>query len=218
MLLAIVLALSPAEGPPPATNGSVALALPAVGETSCVPQAPGQEKGRLRISCKPVLGGAALDVPFFGGAVQFNGYVRMKPVTAAGFPSPVLLAVGVTTGGSDSLFETAFLTGLDGRLVDLWPRHFRTNILDDVCIGYLGHGKPIGVAGFTFLLGEGPGEVHYSDHKYRAMLYRWGGARLSPSGSETSPERVPTWSDAAHALGFGCEGVLHTFPELDAFR
>jgi hypothetical protein len=218
MALALLLAMSAVGWTPPAGGSVATIAFPTIGRTSCVGTAPGHAEGTLRLRCTPAGDASALTVAFFHGDRGFNGYVRLKEIRTRGLPSPGLLAVAVTTGGSDASFETALIAEVDGRLVDLWPRHWLTNILDDICVGELGPGKPVGVAGFAYIWGNGKDEWHYAPHRYRMTLYEWRDSTLSFSGAEVSPRRAPSWSDAAQALGFRCEGRLHAFGELDAFR
>jgi hypothetical protein len=213
MTLALLLAMS-AVGWTPAAGGSVAtVVFPTIGRA-----APGHAEGTVRLRCTPARDTPALTVAFFHGDRAFNGYLRLKEIRSGSLPSPMLLEVAVSPGGSDPSFETALIAEVDGRLVDLWPRHWLTNILDDICVGDLGPARPAGVAGFAYIWGHSKGEWHYAPHRYRVTVYEWHDATLSFAGSETTPRRVPSWSDAAQALGFRGEGRLHAFGELDAFR
>ena len=218
MLAALALALSLTEWEEPPAGAVVALSFPALGRVTCEGRAPGTKPGRVEMNCRGPRGEALMHVDFFRAHEVFDGYVRLKEIRPAGMPTPLLLAVAVSTGGSDSSFETTLIGERSGQLVDLWPQHWITNVLDDLCVGQLGPGKAAGVAGFVFVWGHAVDEWHYAPHRYRATLYTWDGQGLAAAGMKVSQKRVPQWSDAAKDMGFACSGELHSFAELDEFR
>ncbi len=218
MLAVIALALSVVDWTQPTAGASLSLSFQSTGRLECVGTAPGRSEGHVLLVCRLPDGTSALRVAFFGGESQFNGYVRLREIHPAGMPTPLLLAVAVTSGGSDSHFETALIGEVAGRVIDLWPQHWQTSILDDLCVGSLGPSKPIGVAVFNFTWGGDTGESHYAPHRYRVTLYKWLGKKLVMDGAQSNSRRVPAWTDAAKELGFRCRGELHSFRGLKPFR
>ncbi len=218
MLGVMVFVLSVIDWTPPTAAASLSPSFQVTGRLECAGTAPGRSEGRVQLDCRLADGTSVLRVAFFGGERQFNGYVRLREIRPAGMPTPLLLAVAVTTGGSDSLFETALIGEVEGRVTDLWPQHWQMNILDDLCVGSLGPKKPIGVAGFKFTWGGDPGESHYAPHRYKITLYKWQRNRLVRAGAQLNGRRVPSWGDAAKEGGFQCRGELHSFPALQPFR
>jgi hypothetical protein len=179
--------------------------------------ATGARPGRATVTCRDAAGGLLLRVPFFSGAEQFHSYVRLRVLRPAGLPSPVVMAIAFSPGGSDAQFETALLAEQGDRLVDFWPAHWATTIQDEICVGALGPEKPVGVAVFTHIWG-GAEEWHYSVHRYIATVRPWQDGALGAMSEQESRRRADDWSAAARAMGFRCRGELHTFRELDAFR
>src|SRR3989442_7277195 len=218
MLVALALVLSLVDWTPPTAGASLRFSFHLTGRLECRGMAPGRSEGQVLLDCRLPDGTSALRVAFFGGERQFNGYIRLREIRPAGMPTPLLLAVAVTTGGSDSLFETALIGEVEGRVIDLWPRHWQTNILDDLCVGPLGPNKSIGVAAFTFTWGGDAGESHYAPHHYKMTLYQWQGSRFMLDGTQLTSRRGPPLTDAAKELGFRCRGELHSFWGLKAFR
>lgn len=93
---------------------------------------------------------------------------QMTVLTMKGLPGPLVLAVAVSPGGSDTMFETSVIGAINRQIKVLTPEPLTNNIRGGVYVGDLGEGRGFGATVWNFLW-EGD-EVHYDPHRYQIKL------------------------------------------------
>jgi hypothetical protein len=190
---------------------AVTIQFPTNGEIQCRGRAwPDTERPAL-VDCRDRQGRSLLRVRIEGG------YIRLKTLQESPLGVPLVVAVGISPGGSDTTFTTALIGEADGHLVDMWPRHWVTNTTETVCLGEYSPSER-GVLGLSYIWGTGPGESHYAPHHYRATRYPWDGSVLRAAGATLTKRRVAGWREAAADLGYTCAFPYGGDDSLDAFR
>jgi hypothetical protein len=119
----------------------------------------------------------------------------------------IIIAVASSIGGSDIHFETTLIGILEGKIVELTPKHIESSSQDALCLENLGAGRPIGLVFFNFLWEE----AHYDPHRYEAILYEWSGTKLNKISMKQTKKRHKDWKGAAAELGYHCgEDLIRT--------
>jgi hypothetical protein len=95
-------------------------------------------------------------------------FLRFKVLSAKGLPTPLILAVAVAPGGSDTLFESSLIGSVNGELRVLTPEPLTNNVQGGIYVGNLGRGRGTGAAVWNFLWEDG---AHYAPHRYEVKLY-----------------------------------------------
>ncbi|MBO0726949.1 MAG: hypothetical protein J2P52_15200 [Blastocatellia bacterium] len=95
-------------------------------------------------------------------------FLRFKVLSVKGLPHPLILAVAVAPGGSDTLFESSIIGAVNGEIRVLTQEPLTNNVQGGVYVGYLGRKWGTGAAVWNFLWEDG---AHYEPHRYEVELY-----------------------------------------------
>jgi hypothetical protein len=95
-------------------------------------------------------------------------FLRFKVLSVRGIPTPLILAVAVAPGGSDTIFESSIVGNVNGEIRVLTPEPLTNNVQGGVYVGYLGKRWGTGAAVWNFLWEDG---AHYEQHRYEVKLY-----------------------------------------------
>lgn len=96
--------------------------------------------------------------------------LRFRVIDSRGFASPVIMSVGLFFGGSDNGFFLTTFAEVNGKIVRLNQKPFFTNVQGGYYLAYLNKRFSYGLAVWNFIWG--PGEPHYTEHKYRIQIYQ----------------------------------------------
>ncbi len=99
-----------------------------------------------------------------------NPFLRFRSYDVPGLPSPVIVAVAVSPGGSDVGYEIKLIAERNGKITTLNPEPIDLTIQDGLYLGYInatfGHGMVIWENRWE-------NEAHYDPHRYAIRIYRW---------------------------------------------
>lgn len=115
--------------------------------------------------------------------------LRFRVIRSRGFPSPLIMSVGLSQGGSDSASYLTVFGEVGGRIVRLNGEPFFANVQGGYYLGYLSRGFGHGLAVWNFVWGGGAGEWHYGAHKYEIEIYRLRGDKLERTLRRVSRRR-----------------------------
>lgn len=151
---------------------------------------------------------------YCGRGDGFRVLLRFKVVRLEGLPGPLVLAVAMSPGGSDSSWEASVIGAAQGDIQRLTYERLTTSNQGGFFVGDLGGGLGPGAAAWCFIWGEDEG--HYQEHQYEVTLYKWSAAQarfrwhktLRTKGEFDSGER------AMRSLGLRFTDLRKTFPEF----
>jgi hypothetical protein len=98
-----------------------------------------------------------------------NPFLRFKAFDVKGMPSPILMAVLASPGGSDEGFSIHLITEIDGKIKSINPGPIGLSIQDGIYLGYINHKHGIGMITCKFVWDA----AHYAPHKYHISIYKW---------------------------------------------
>ena len=144
---------------------------------------------------------------------EFESILRLKTLSIRGLPDPLLLAVGVSPGGSDVVYEIAFMGDRKGKWQVLNPDHWMTLSEGGVYVGDLGHGYGVGAAVWNFVWTSG--ETHVDAHRYQIRLYRLSQDGLFHSWKRwISKKKYQSDKEALAERGLHYTNLLPSYSEL----
>jgi hypothetical protein len=101
-------------------------------------------------------------------------FLRFREVRSAGFPSPLIMAVAVTPGGSDDGFSLAVYGEIDGKFARLTDKTIDTDIQGGYYLGFLNKELGYGLVSWEFIWDD----AHYAPHRYFMTIYRLQGGKF----------------------------------------
>jgi hypothetical protein len=104
-----------------------------------------------------------------------NPYLRFRVLQSKGFSSPMVLAVAVSTGGSDHGFFGIIIGEVDGKLQVLTGENLVTNVQSGLFLGYLNKRWGYGLVRWKFTWDDG---AHYDFHPYEIEIYKLKGGKF----------------------------------------
>lgn len=143
-------------------------------------------------------------LPAAEDAPEFWPSLRFRVIHSAGFKSPIVMSVGLFTGGSDNAYFLTVFAEVLGRIVRLNQKPLFANVQGGYYIGYLNKRLGYGLAAWDFVWEDG---AHYSAHKYSANIYRIEGARLKRILHTTSKKMYDSDKGADSLLELGIRVV-----------
>jgi len=108
-------------------------------------------------------------------AVEFRPSLRFRIIRSQGFASPLIMSVGLFTGGSDNAYFLTLFAEVGGKIVRLNSKPLFANVQGGFYFGYLNKRLGYGLAVWNFEWATG---AHYSEHKYAIDIYRISGGQL----------------------------------------
>ena len=143
-------------------------------------------------------------IPAAEDAPEFWPSLRFRVIQSPGFKSPIIMSVGVFTGGSDNAYFLTLFTEVAGRIVRLNQKPLFANVQGGYYMGYLNKRLGYGLAAWDFVW---EGGAHYSAHKYSIDIYRIDGARLKRILHTTSKKMYDSDKGADSLLEIGVKVV-----------
>jgi hypothetical protein len=141
--------------------------------------------------------------------------IRFRVVSIHGLPRMVI-AVGVSPGGSDSSWESVAVGVVNGQLEILTFETLRTSDFGGFSYGDLGHGLGVGAAQWDFVWGEDEG--HPPPHQYEVKLFKWNGRRFEWYKLFRTRRHYESDQAALSAYGFHFVDIRGSFPDWDSER
>ena len=143
--------------------------------------------------------------------VDWNPKLRFKTISVKGLPSPLVIAIAMNPGASDSAWEAGAVGVVDGQLQILTYETMATSNDGGFFFGDLGDGVGPGAAQWDYVWGEG--ESHPPPHKYEVKLFKWNGRRFEWYKVFRTRRQYNSANAALNAYGLGLKDVRSTFPE-----
>lgn len=137
-----------------------------------------------------------------------------KVIRPKGFPTPLVLALGVAYGGSDDGYGGTIIGAVDGKFVELLPQQMFVHNQGGMFVGYLGRKYGFGAVSWTFIWED---NAHYAPHRYQFEIYPFDKkTRLftTPRRLETKREYERRGESALKELRLPVRDLLRTFPRL----
>lgn len=107
--------------------------------------------------------------------VEFRPSLRFRVIHSPGFTSPVIMSVGLYTGGSDNAYFLTLFAEIGGKIVRLNNQPLFANVQGGYYFGRLNKRFGHGLATWNFDWATG---AHYSAHNYTIEIYRITGGKL----------------------------------------
>lgn len=108
-------------------------------------------------------------------SVEFRPSLRFRVIHSPGSAGPVIMSVGLYTGGSDNAYFLTLFAEVGGKIVRLNTKPLFANVQGGFYFGYLNKRLGYGLAVWDFDWATG---AHYSEHKYAIDIYRISGGQL----------------------------------------
>lgn len=118
-------------------------------------------------------------IPEAGDTAEAQTGLRFRVIHSLGFPSPIIMSVGIFRGGSDNAYCLTVFGEVGGKIVRQNEKPLFANIQGGYYLGYLNPKLRYGLAVWNFIWGHGISGGHYSEHKYEIEIYRLQGGKLS---------------------------------------
>ena len=138
-------------------------------------------------------------IPEEGDNVGAQPDLRFRALRDSGFPSPMIMSVGLYHGGSDNAFYLTVFGEVNGKIRRLNDKPLNTAIQGGYYLGYLNKKLGYGLAVWGFIWGGGVDESHYSEHKYSIEIYQLQGGKLKQTLRRTS-KKMYEWDKGANSL------------------
>ena len=169
-------------------------------------------------------GKVLLDYPFQGSEdiLQPRGdspitdpFLRFGVIRAAGLPSPLILAVGVSPGGSDHGFWAVVIGEVSGQLKVLTRKELFTHIQGGYYIGYLNKKFGYGLVAWKFVWDDG---AHYDLHPYEVEVFTLRGGRFERRQKYVSRKKYEdNGIGAVRELGINARDLRRRVPRLKEY-
>jgi hypothetical protein len=143
-------------------------------------------------------------LPAAEDAPEFRPSLRFRVIHSPGFKSPIIMSVGLFTGGSDNAYFLTLFTEVAGSIVRLNQKPLFANVQGGYYIGYLNKRFGYGLVAWDFVW---EGGAHYDAHKYSIDIYRIEGARLKRILHTTSKKMYDSDKGARSLLELGIKVV-----------
>jgi len=143
-------------------------------------------------------------IPAADDAPEFWPSLRFRVIQSPGFKSPIIMSVGLFTGGSDNAYFLTLFTEVGGKMVRLNQKPLFANVQGGYYVGYLNKQLGYGLVAWDFVWQDGP---HYSAHKYSMNIYRIQRARLKRILHTTSKKEYDSDKGADSLLELGIRVV-----------
>jgi len=141
-------------------------------------------------------------------------FLRFGVIRAAGLPSPLLLAVGVSPGGSDHGFWAVIIGEVSGQLKVLTQELF-THIQGGFYLGYLNKKLGYGLVSWKFVWDDG---AHYDLHPYEVEVFTLQGDRFVRRQKYVSKKKYEdNGIGAVRELGISVRDLRRSVPRLKEY-
>lgn len=114
-------------------------------------------------------------MPAKGDAPEFLPSLRFRAITQEGSRTPIIMSVGLSTGGSDNAYFLTVFAEVGGKIIRLNSKPIFANIQGGYYFDVLNNRFGIGLANWNFVWANG---AHYDTHNYQIEIYRIRGNKL----------------------------------------
>jgi len=115
-------------------------------------------------------------IPSESDTAEGRPSLRFRVINSRGLPSPVVMSVGLFTGGSDNAYFLTLFAEVGGKIVRLNDQPLFANVQGGYYLGRLNKRFGYGLAVWDFVWEDG--RPHYAEHRYAIELYRIERGRL----------------------------------------
>jgi hypothetical protein len=143
-------------------------------------------------------------IPNAEDSVEFRPSLRFRVIHSAGFTTPLIMSVGLFTGGSDNAYFLTVFAEVSGRIVRLNNQPLFANVQGGYYLGQLNKSLGYGLATWNFVWATG---AHYSEHKYAIEIYRINRGKLIRILRTTSKRAYDSDKGADSLLELGIKAV-----------
>jgi len=146
-------------------------------------------------------------------------FLRFREVRSAGFPSPLIMAVAVTPGGSDTGSYLVVFGETNGKFERLTNKLIATAIQGGFYLGFLNRKFGYGLISWCFDWNFDASEGHYNYHHYLMEIYLLRNGRFRKVFSSMSRRRyLPEQSSRPlHELGIKGKDLRKTMPKVKEY-
>ncbi|MDD5544970.1 MAG: hypothetical protein PHX83_17520 [Acidobacteriia bacterium] len=113
-------------------------------------------------------------------------FIRFLELPGNKNTGPLILAITVTPGGSDSGFSAMLIGESNGKLAKLIPKEIEISVQGGIFVGNLNSQFGYGIVAWTFLWDSG---AHYSLHPYEVEIYSVAGGKFRRRRKFTSKHK-----------------------------
>jgi hypothetical protein len=145
--------------------------------------------------------------------------LRFREIISPGFPSPLIMAVAVTPGGSDTGSYLAIFGETNGKFERLTNNLIGTAIQGGFYLGFLNRKFGYGLISWCFDWNFDASEGHYDYHHYLMEIYLLRNGRFRKVFSSMSRRRyLPEQSSRPlHELGIKVKDLRKTMPKVKEY-
>ena len=141
---------------------------------------------------------------------EWNPKLRFKAISVHGLPDPLVIAIAVDPGVSDSAWQAVAVGAVRGQLERLNWETLESSNEGGFFFGDLGHGLGLGAAQWDFVWGEDEG--HIGPHKYEVKFLKWTGRRFEWLKVFRTRGEFEFGEDALRANGYHFMDIKGSFP------
>jgi hypothetical protein len=139
-------------------------------------------------------------IPVAGDTPESRPALRFRVIRSRGFTGPMIMSVGLYTGGSDNAYFLTLFAEVAGHIIRLNAKPLFANVQGGYYLGHLNQHLGYGLAVWNFVWATGP---HYSKHEYALEIYRIRGTRMQRILRTTSRKMYDSDKGAASLLELG---------------
>ncbi len=138
-----------------------------------------------------------------------NPFMRFQAFNIRGLPNPLILAVAVAPGGSDSVYESYIIAPASGTFKLMTQGPLTNNDDGGIFIGHINKSFGFGLISWNFMWGD---EAHSEPHRYNIQIFSWDRRCqcFRYVKAFTTDKKYPGWQAAFADLGFPRENLRDT--------
>ena len=135
------------------------------------------------------------------GTIKDHQLLGFRVLRIKGIPTPVIFALGIVAGGSNSTFYLALIGEVDGKLTSLLDRQLDCGTQGGYYVGYLNKKYGVGFVRWTYIW-DMDQEVHYDFHHYEIEVFSYINGKFTQVEKYISKKKYDDYGfGAVHELG-----------------
>ena len=143
-------------------------------------------------------------IPEAGDTPGSRPSLRFRVLRSRGFAGPIIMSVGLFTGGSDNAYFLTLFAEVAGKITRLNAEPLFANVQGGYYFGHLSSRFGYGLAVWNFIWATGP---HYSEHQYDLEIYRLHGTVLKRILKTISRKMYDSNKGAESLLELGIKAI-----------
>jgi hypothetical protein len=143
-------------------------------------------------------------IPEAGDSPESRPSLRFRVMRSRGFTGPIIMSVGLFTGGSDNAYFLTLFAEVAGKIIRLNAKPVFANVQGGYYFGHLNKRLGYGLAVWNFIWATGP---HYSEHQYDLEIYRIHGTGLKRILKTISRKMYDSNKGAESLLELGIKAI-----------